>query len=234
MARLMMVFLGLSIATSVGQNCIEYRKSTIFAGTLLLKDEAGYNQFIALQLTRPICTRPDPVESAIREIQAGVYGSDAGSANLRDRVDRLVGHRVMIKGDLFPAQTGYHRTNVQLSVESVGAVDAAGKRALRVPKPEFRARKVAAYDVTINAGQRLVIEARESESNTALRPADKYVSHWMTGGEVLYVDCLDGFERHLISSTEKDGGFCFDGDLCGLSAFPTKPVIIKLRCTNKP
>jgi len=56
---------------------------------------------------------PDPDESAIREIQAGVYGSDAGSDNLRDRLDRLVGHRVKIKGDLFPAQTGYHRINVQ-------------------------------------------------------------------------------------------------------------------------
>jgi hypothetical protein len=43
---------------------------------------------------------------------------------------------------------------------------------------------------------------------------------------------LDGFERKLISSTDKDM-FCFDGDLCGLQAFPTKPVIIKLRCTKK-
>jgi Domain of unknown function (DUF4431) len=203
------------------------------AGTLILKDEAGYNQFIALRLPRAICTMPDPYHGAIREIQAGVYGSDAHSEDLRDRLDRLVGYRVTIKGVLFAAHTGYHRTKVQHGVESVDAADAAGKRALRIPKPEFRARNVAVYDVTINAGRRLAIEAHQTGSGKALRPADKYLSHWMTGGEVLYVDCLDGFERSLISSTDKDM-FCFDGDLCGIQAFTTKPVIIKIRCTKKP
>ncbi|MGD0778222.1 MAG: hypothetical protein ABSC05_36010, partial [Candidatus Solibacter sp.] len=67
-----------------------------------------------------------------------------------------------------------------------------------------------------------------------LLPANQYAPHWMTGGEVLYVDCRDGYERKLISTTEKGGGVCFDGDLCGLSAFPGRRVIIKFLCNEKP
>jgi Domain of unknown function (DUF4431) len=229
-----------------GQNCMTYGTPSTLAGTLFLNDEAGYNQFTALRLTRPICTAPDPrdvadpglqyerAHSGVRVVQAGVYGSDAASQTLRDRLDRLVGHRVMIKGVLFQAHTGYHRTDVQLSVEAVDAVDAAGRQALRVAKPEFKAKDVAAYDVTINAGPRLLIEAHEIESAMPLLPSDQYISHTMTGGGVLYIDCRDGYDRKLISSTETDGVGCFDGDLCGLSAFPTKPVIFRFRCTRKP
>jgi hypothetical protein len=56
----------------------------------------------------------------------------------------------------------------------------------------------------------------------------------MTGLEVVYIDCRDGYERKLTSSTEKDGGICVDGDLCGFNAFPEKPVIIRYHCTKKP
>ena len=165
--------LGLSVAEAIGQTCIEYGKPTVLAGSLVFEDEAGYNQFIALRrLARPICTRPDPGERSVREIQAGVYGNDSASETLRERLDRLVGHRVRAGGVLFHAETGYHRTNVQLSVESVDAVDAAGQRALLVQKPKFEARNMSAYDVTIYAGPRLVIEATRNRINKAnsLRP----------------------------------------------------------------
>jgi hypothetical protein len=232
----------LFLASSFGQNCIQYGAPTTLSGELSMRDEAGYNQFIALDLGYPICTAPDPrpglewepVQSRVRVVQAGVYGSDGASDALRDRLNRLVGHRVMIKGILFAAQTGYHRTNVQLGVEKIDAVDAGGQQALRSPKVEVRPQAVAAYAVTIHAGRRLVIEVHEAESGRSLTPSDLYVSHWMTGGEVLYVDCRDGYGRSLIRSTEKSGGFCFDGDLCGFSAFPTKPVVLKFRCSRNP
>uniref|UniRef100_Q024R4 DUF4431 domain-containing protein n=1 Tax=Solibacter usitatus (strain Ellin6076) TaxID=234267 RepID=Q024R4_SOLUE len=232
----------LFMASSFGQNCIQYGTAATVSGRLSVVDESGYNQFIALNLQRPICTTPDSRkglewergQTGVRVIQAGVYGSDDASEALRDRLNRLVGHSVTIKGALFPAQTGYHRTDVQLGVEAVNPLDSSGRDALQLPPVPFKAREVAAYDVTVNAGKRLVVEAREARSEDLLIPGDKYVTHWMTGGEVLYVNCLDGYDRKLISTTEKDGGICFDGDLCGLSAFPKKPVIIRFRCTKKP
>jgi hypothetical protein len=236
----------LFVLSSFGQNCLKYGAPTTLSGTLSLRDEAGYNQFIVLKLVRPICTVTDPKglanpsdeyyrrQNGVKEIQAVVYGSDTASTKLRDRLERLLGNRVIIKGDLFPATTGYHRTNVELRVLAVDAVDAAGQQALLAATVPFRAREVAAYDVTINAGQRLVIEARETGSASLLLPADQYAPHWMTGGEVVYVNCRDGYERKLISTTEKERGICSDEDLCGLSAFPKKPVIIKFRCIRKP
>jgi len=237
----------LLVASSFGQNCLKYGARTSLSGTLSVRDEAGYNQFIVFKPFRPICTVLDTNDhvadpgdeyyrrqDGLREIQAGVYGSDAASSALRDRLERLTGHRVTIKGDLFPARTGYHHTNVQLRVEAVDAIDTAGQQALLAPTPPFTPKQVYAYDVTINAGQRLVLEAKETGSADLLLPADQYAPHWMTGGEVVYVNCRDGYERKLISTTEQNGGICSDGDLCGLSAFPKTPVIIKFRCFKKP
>jgi hypothetical protein len=45
----------------------------------------------------------DHRQDGVREIQAGVYGSDVESVTLRDRLERLTGHVVTIKGDLKPA-----------------------------------------------------------------------------------------------------------------------------------
>src|SRR5579883_2635675 len=236
------VLLLISAARSFGLDCIPYGTSTTLAGRLFLKDESGYNQFTAMKLQEPICTSPDRRkgleaergETGVQEIQAGVYGSDKGSSTLRDRLERLVGHQVEVKGILFPAQTGYHRTSVQVSVESVDPVDSAGQHALRTPMANVQPRKVAAYEVTINAGSRLMIEAQDAASMAPLIPSEKYAPHWMTGGEVVYVNCLDGYQRKLVSTTEKNGGICFDGDLCGFPAFPQTPIIIKFRCIKKP
>jgi len=231
------------VAIGCCQNCITYGVPTTLIGTLSLRDEAGYNQFIVFRPTSPVCTERGPGEIAddysrertgVTEIQAGIYGSDAESEKLRKRMDLLVGHRAIVRGDLFPATTGYHRTDVQLRVLSVDAVDAAGRSALLAPRTPFRPIDARTYDVTVNAGKRLVIEARETATGTALVPPDQYAPHWMTGGEVVYIDCRDGYERKLTSTTEKDGGICFNGDLCGFNAFPEKPVIIRFRCTKKP
>jgi hypothetical protein len=119
-------------------------------------------------------------------------------------------------------------------VHAVDAVDRAGRDALLTPAATIKIKDIDAYDVTINAGRRLIIEAHESATMTPLVPSDQYVTHWMTSLEVVYVDCRDGYELSLISTTEKDGGICFPGNLCGFSAFPKKPVILKLRCTKKP
>jgi hypothetical protein len=234
------------VARGFGQNCIKYGAPTTLTGMLSVRDEAGYNQFTVLQPVSPICTVADPkdvkdtsgpyyrMQRDISEVEAAVYGSDTTSAALRDRLNRLIGHRVVIKGDLFPATTGYDRTNVMLRVQMIEAADPSGRNALLTPKLEIKVKDVEIYEVTINAGRRLVIEAHQRGSATPLLPSGQYVTHWMTGGEVVYFDCRDGYGRSLISSTQKNGGICFDGDgLCGLSAFPKSPATIRLRCSKK-
>src|SRR5215469_4297038 len=214
------------VATGIGQNCIPYGARTTINGSLFIVDESGYKQYIAVRLQRPICTVPGSPkdaewahsESGLRVIQAGVYGSDEASEKQRDRLDRLVGHEVVLKGYLSPRVTGYDRTAVHMYVEAVGPVDSSGRNAVQTPVPPFKPKAVEVYDVTVSAGTRLVVEARQTKSGTLLTPGEKYSRHWMTGGEVLYVDCMKGYDRALISTTEKDGGTCPDRDLCGLTA----------------
>ena len=240
------IFLVLFIARGAGQNCIKYGASVTLTGTLSMRDESGYNQFTALRLSSAICTVADPkdVEDAtnpyyrkqsnISEVQASVYGNDAAANATRERVEKLIGYRAVIKGDLFPAVTGYDRTNVVLRVEAVDAADSSGQKAILKPKPEVKLKDVDAYDVTVNAGKRLVIEAHERGSTAPLLPADEYLTHWMTGAGAVYFDCRDGYELNLVSTTEKDGGTCLNGvPLCGLTAFPKTPVIMKLQCTKR-
>ncbi len=227
----------------LGQACYTFGKQTTLRGTLALKDEAGYNQFLVLTPERPFCAAADPQDvpdpkdayyrrrNGIREVQADVYGGPEANA-LRDRLERLIGHQMAITGDLFPAFTGYHRTEVQLRVQSVSAVDTAGEEALREPKTPFVAKDVEAYDVSVRAGPRLVVEARETGTEEILRPAEQYAPHWMTSLEVVYIDCREGYKRHLIHTTAAEG-LCVDGDLCGLSAFPKVEVTMEFRCTRR-
>ncbi len=99
--------------------------------------------------------------SNISEVHAPVYGTDPAANATRERVEKLIGYRVAIKGDLFPAITGYERTNVVLRVEAIEAADASGQKAILKPKAEVKLKDIDVYDVTINAGKRLVIEAHE-------------------------------------------------------------------------
>jgi hypothetical protein len=239
-------FLVLFIARGADQNCIKYGAPTTLSGTLSLKDEAGYNEFIVLRLSSAICTLADPKDgedatdpyyrkqSNISEVQASVYGNDAATNATRERVEKLIGYRAVIKGDLFPAVTGYDRTNVVLRVEAVDAADSSGQKAILKRKPEVKLKDVDVYDVTVNAGKRLVIEVYERGATAPLLPADEYLTHWMTGAGVVYFDCREGYKLGLLSTTDSDGGTCLNGfPLCGLTAFPKTPVMMKLRCTRR-
>jgi hypothetical protein len=221
----------LIVASGLCHDCFEYGAPVTLRGTLYLRDQAGYVQFIVLKPEQAVCIESDPRQTGVTEIQAGAYGA-AESDALPDRLDRLIGHRVIVKGELLPATTGYHRTNVQLRVEGVDPIDQDGQQALRSPKAPFRAKDVGAYDVTVNAGPRLVIEAHERASNAPLLPADEYAPRFMTGGDVLYLNCRIGYSGRLISTTEKDGGISIPGELYGLPAFPKQPIIVKFRCTK--
>jgi hypothetical protein len=112
------------------------------------------------------------LQSNIREVEAAVYGSDTATATLRDRLNKLVGYRVGIEGDLFPATSGYDRTSVMLRVQGVNAIDASGRQALLKPKPVIKVSDFDVYDVTVNAGKRLVIRAHEGGSTAPLVPSE--------------------------------------------------------------
>jgi hypothetical protein len=233
-------------ATGIAQNCIRYGGNTTITGRLLLQDESGYNQFIVLKPVQPICVVANPNDSEVStseyyrrrdnvaELQTDVYGDDASSETLRSRLKRLIGHIASVKGNLFPATTGYHRTDMQFRVVAVEPVDPKGEEALRLPTVPFQAKNIEAYDVTLSAGSRLIVEAHQTGSEMPLTPVEEYAPHWMTGGEVVYIGCRYGYERHLISTSEKGGLTCGDEGLCGLVAFPKTPIMIKFQCIRKP
>jgi hypothetical protein len=53
----------------------------------------------------------------------------------------------------------------------------------------------------------------------------------MTGGEVVYVNCRDGYFRKLASSTDRQLITIDDGAVgFGFNAYPDKPLVIKFRC----
>ena len=240
----MLAFL-LILAGGFGQGCLTYGRIETFSGRLERVDEAGYHQFVALRLAEPICTKVDPGDraagdaessrgrSGVRVVQAGVYGGDAAALELRERLERLVGQQVRIRGDVFPQTTGHDRTDINLRVAAVEPVDAAGQQALLAPKQESRQVEVAAYDVTLRAGPRLVIEVAESGTANALLPVERFVRRSMTGAEVLYVNCTEGFEVISASSVSGEAVHC-DGSGCGLTAFPKKPSVIRMHCARKP
>jgi hypothetical protein len=169
---------------------------------------------------------------------------NADNALVRSQLERLVGRRGVLTGGLTQWGTGYQHAELVFDVASVQAIDGAGHlspgarvlvevaEALSAPdQPKPVLHDVAAYDVTVRAGRSLKMEAQEAGSNTPLAPTREYAPHWMTGGEVVYVDCRDGYERKLISSTDRPG-ICFDDDLCGFSAYPGKTTVIKFHCVK--
>ena len=211
------------------------RERVTLSGRLVRVNEHGYAEWIALRLPRPICALADPTDKFKEAVEGAtmLQTFNAESHPVRSQLEKLVGRRVALTGELTQWGTGYQRALLLFDVAIIEALDDAGHMALTAldqPKPVLR--DVAAYDVTLRAGHSLRMRARETGSNAPLAPAREYVPHWMTGGEVVYVDCRDGYERKLISSTNRPGS-CPDDDLCGFSAYPAKTTVIKFHCAKK-
>jgi hypothetical protein len=170
----------------------------------------------------------------IRELHS--YGVGEGSVGdaIRDRLSRLVNQRVTIRGTLMHGMTGYQKTLVVLQVQQVEPLTAAGRRALAAPRVPVKLKDVPAYDVVVNAGPRLALEARDSASGFPLTPPDPYVPHWMTGGYVVYYNCREGYSLDLQSITPPAGAVLLGEDLgYGVNFAPNPPVVLKFRCTKK-
>jgi hypothetical protein len=75
---------------------------------------------ILLTLVKPICTSGDSASDlnseSVSSIQTLQVGPRATSWKL---LERFVGHKVIVKGTLFNAHTGHHRTKVLMAISTV-------------------------------------------------------------------------------------------------------------------
>jgi hypothetical protein len=215
-----------------GGGCLSYDRPVTLKGKLLPEDEGGYRQYFVLFLDKPICTLHGAqefewAESDVEELQ--VFTGDDDS--VLDRVARLSGTRVIITARLRPKVTGYHRTAVTMDVTKVEPLDTAARRALLNPRPGVVIKDAASYIAVIRTGPTLQIEVRDA-TNKPLKPSEEYVSRWMTGGEVLYVDCVDPYKRESADFSPKEAGSC-DDILCGFSNPFEGVTKLTLRCVKR-
>jgi hypothetical protein len=214
---------------------LQYGRRVSVLGTLARVDENGYRQWIALRPFRPICTladSDDQFNDAIDDVdEIQTFAAD-DAKDVHSRLERLIGKNAVVSGNLIQWHTGYQRAVLVLDVQVVQALDATGEAALQTRNPSKPpVREVSAYDVTVRAGESLIKEIIELGTRDVLEPRDEYAPHWVTGGDVVYVHCRDGYRRKLISSTDRlitdddDVGF-------GFNAYPDKSLVLRFRCVR--
>jgi hypothetical protein len=116
-----------------GSHCLAYDPVVVeLTGELISKTfpgPPGYGENLAedrpenvllVKLVRPICTVGDSASdlnsesvSSIRTLQVGPKKIPWG------QLERFVGHKVSVKGTLFHAHTGHHRTKVLMAISSI-------------------------------------------------------------------------------------------------------------------
>jgi hypothetical protein len=216
-----------------GQQCVSYGTRVTLEGKLVEVNEAGYNQYLLLKLKHPICTLAKPED----EFSQGLQGISQMQVFVEDSASplptaRLAGMRVRVEGAIVEGMTGYYRTGIGMHVEKLTPLDAAGERAIHKPEPPLK--DVPAYDVTVRAGPRLKIEARTRGSAEVLKPGDRYLPHWMTGGEVVYLNCREGYALEVRGISPPDATWCDLQTLgCMVNAFARKTITLRLACVKK-
>jgi hypothetical protein len=218
----------------VSSHCLQYGRPVSILGTLARIDENGYRRWIALRPLRPICILADPSDEfsdAIDDVsQLQTFVAD-DAKTVDSRLERLIGKNAVVTGKLTQWHTGYQRAELVFDVQAVQAVDATGEADLRTPDPpKAVVREVSVYDVSVRAGESLAKETRELATGKVLEPVDEYSPHWVTGGDVVYVNCRDGYRRKLISSTDKQSISDDDDVGFGFNAYPAKPLVLRFRC----
>ena len=218
----------------VTSQCLPQGSPVAIVGTLARVDESGYRRWIALRPLRPICTLGDPADKfidAVDDVTEIQTFAAHDAKEIHSRLERLIGKNAVVSGNLTQWHTGYQRAELVLDVQAVQAWDATGEAALRTPDPSKAVvREVSAYDVSVRAGKSLAKEARELGTRKVLEPVDEYAPHWVTGGDVVYVNCRDGYRRKLTSSTDQQLISDDDDVGFGFNAYPDKPLLLRFRC----
>ena len=227
-------------AVSFGQGCFPQGKPVTIIGRLEPVDENGYRHWIAFRPARPICVLADPDDQYSPRVDDVdlIQPFNVDRAEIRFRLSRLGGQKAVLTGRLIQWHTGYQRAPITLEVEKVDALDDAGEAALRAPEPPKPVlREPPAYEVTIRAGRKLEKEAREAATNKLLTPTDEYAPHSMTGGDVLWARCRDGYELRSSSIAPKGAGLCgAPENTCCISSPISEQeaaVTLKMRCAKE-
>lgn len=92
--------------------------------------------------------------------------------------------------------------------------------------------EVNAYEITVDAGESLIKEAREFGTRKVLKPVDEYAPYWVTGGEVVYVHCRDDYDVEFVkASIAKDDALCgLVGNSCGFGIPEHGTLTLTMRC----
>lgn len=227
------------LCAQVARECLPQGKPVTLRGTLARVDEHGYRRWIALRPIRPVCTLADPADqfSSPADHVSEIQTFYADREDVRSRLERLAGKKAVLTGTLTQWHTGYQRTEIVLDVETVRPIDAAGQAAFLAPDPPKPiVRDVVAYDVTVLAGRSLNKEARELGSTKLLTPVEEYAPHWVTGGDVVYIHCRDGYDVQFVnSSIAQDAALCgLAGNSCGFGIPELGTIRLTMRCTRAP
>lgn len=215
----------------VSSHCLPQGRPVAIVGTLARVDENGYRRWIALRPVRPICTLADPTDKysdAVDDVTEIQVAADDDAEEVHSHLERLIGKNAVVSGKLTQWHTGYQRAEVVLDVQAVQALDATGEAAIHTPKAVVR--EVSAYDVSVRAGESLTKETKEVATEKVLEPVNEYAPHWVTGGDVVYVNCRDGYRRKLISSTDEQITVDDDNVGFGFNAYRDKPLVLRFRC----
>jgi hypothetical protein len=239
MTKLVVMVL-LTSTVAFGQDCLPLGKTLSLGGRLVLINANGYWQWVGLQLPRPVCVQGDRGDGVIERVDAVemMQTSDVGQRAINSRLNRLIGNSALLTGTLTQWLTGYQQAAVVLEVQAVEPVDEQGKAALRTPEaPRPDVRVVRAYDVTIRTADRLEKLVRETATGQVLTPADEYAPHWMTGQDVLWANCRDGYELRSSNITPRNLGQCGAPEnscgLIGLTFLPHRVVTLKMHCVKQ-
>ena len=226
-------------AIAQAQTCLPFEKSVTLEGSLSPIDENGYRQWVALTPKHPICTVGDPDDefaSAQQDVTLLQAFPLSTPKIVAANFHKLIGHAVRVRGKLSPASTGYHRTGVLIAIESVEPVDARGQAALRAPeRAPSPIQDVAAYDVEIHAGEHLRKQVTDPASHRRLEPADSYAPHWVTGGDVVYLNCRDGYRMEPGAVTPPDAAQWEIPleNTCAFNVQESGEIVIRLRCVRR-
>jgi len=236
MVKLVVVAL-LTSSVALAQDCFPLDKKLSFSGRLVLIDENGYRQWIGLRLSRPVCVEGDRGDGYIERVDdvkiMQAFALEDGQ--IHSRLNRLIGDNVALTGTLAQWLTGYQRAPVVINVDTVEPTDAAGEATLSAPgRPKPLVRDVPAYYITVRAGQSLIKAVREAGSNAPLTPVDEYARHTVTGGDVVYVFCRDGYEpQYVTGSISEDSAACgASANSCGFNIPRDRMITITMRCTQ--
>ena len=215
----------LLVMASIGfaDDCLGYGQAVTIPGRLGTQDDGGYRRWIALSPSRPICIMDDP--TPVAELHISALGKD----DVSDRLGRLLGHAVVVRGTLYPGITGYYGTRVSLGVADVEPIDDAGRAALARPQPNMPIKEVGAYDIEIIVGERLFKQARQTATGRLLKPTEAYAPHKMIGEDLMYPRCRGGYRLGTSNLYPPRADQCAL-DVCGVEVDRTRTVTIRMEC----